>query len=135
MGRQEPGRDGLEYRLKELDPPGVAYYTWFIPPQDPSAFPVGLTGEAAAFVERVRRLGPIYGGAVPEAAVRLDLRLDAELGAGRDGVRARTHRLHARGHVLVEAEDERAVPRLRLVRSRPRRPGEAWVLAGGGADG
>ncbi|MEV6327726.1 hypothetical protein [Streptomyces sp. NPDC051909] len=135
MGRQEPGRDGLEYRLKELDPPGVVYDTWFIPPQDAGALPIGLTGEAAAFVARVQRLGPIYGGAVPEAAVRLDLRLDEEAVTRRDGVRARTHRLHARGHVLVEAEDERAVPRLRLVHSRPRRPGEAWVLMGGGADG
>ncbi|MFF8602200.1 hypothetical protein ACF065_13610 [Streptomyces sp. NPDC015232] len=135
MGRQEPGGCGREYRLKELDPPGVAYETWFIPPLDTDVVPVGLDGVAAASLERVRRLGPVYGGAVPEAAVRLDVRLDAELGPGESAVRARAHRLHAHGHVLVEAEDDQAVPRLRLVHRRPRRPGEAWVLADGTEDG
>ncbi|MEU8619630.1 hypothetical protein [Streptomyces sp. NPDC048623] len=148
---RRPGDGQRTYSLKELDPPGVAYDTWFIPVQGGAgSLPRGISGRAAEFLERIQRLGRVYGGAVPEAAVRLDRYLDADEprwgdlagllgiapGDGEpDGMRASVHELHAQGRFLVEVgeedEDSDAVPHLRVVRDRPERPGDAWVFTQG----
>ncbi|WP_329111822.1 hypothetical protein [Streptomyces sp. NBC_01353] len=158
MGRRKPGKqrrpgkDRREYTLRELEPPGSAYEDWFIPAQDTGPLPEGIDEEAADFLDRVQRLGPIYGNEVPEAAVHLDMCLDSgkvavlEGGAPRlvdfqglldrapgqdlESVRASTHRLHALGALLVEVEEEYGVPYVRFVLKRPEKPGEPWAFMG-----
>ncbi|MFD8985571.1 hypothetical protein [Streptomyces sp. NPDC059564] len=157
MGRRKPGKqrrtgkDGLRtFTLRELRPPGAAYEAWFIPAQAGVPIPDGLGEDAADIAARIGRLGPLYGGVVPQAALYLDLAMDsgklAVLKEGEahlievsdflgsvpgkdmdlDGMRAAAHELHAIGALLVEPDEEYGIPFVRFVSRRPEKPGEPW---------
>lgn len=182
MGRQKRGKPRRErpgggsapgrFLLRELEPPGDAYRRWYEPAGLEAAAAttggaVRLPGqrlsedarEARDLAERIRRLGPVYGGHVPHAALLLDMAVDAgavtiqrpgeaplavpvaaivagQQGQTPDGARRALHDLHAAGAFLITTEQAGpGGPRtavVRFVAKRPAAPGEAWALAGDG---
>jgi hypothetical protein len=133
--------------LSRLRPPGEHYRDWYdVPrtdrdgtlPDDPR-----LTGGARELLGRLMTLGPRYGGSFPHAAIVLDTMLDTgrlmmmqsdgritavdpqTFGAGglsAEQFREAVHELHAAAALLVADEGY-----VRLVASRPDRPGGRWI--------
>ena len=158
MGRKKPGkprrpRIPRQYTLQELQPPGSGYDEWInvSPDMDPSGIDDPRLGaEAMELMHRFARLGPLYDGKVPMAAVLLDGLLDTghlpvfgheESGSlvpleevtarwfsdvPPDAVRDSLHRLHAAGALLVFSHDEHDVSYVRLVAKKPEEPGQPW---------
>jgi hypothetical protein len=162
MGRKKPGKPRRakhprEYTLQELQPPGSGYEEWIRvrPGMDPSRIDDPRLGsEALALMHCFARLGPLYKGNVPMAAVFLDLLLDTghlpvfdgdengglvpleEMAAmmygdvSHDSVRDSIHRLHATGALLVVTDDGKDVHYVRMVAKRPEEPGQPWQFVG-----
>ncbi|MGW0735590.1 hypothetical protein [Streptomyces sp. NPDC002851] len=161
MGRSKPNkprrqRGQATYTLRQLQPPGELYTTWFhVRADEPTALPEqGLSDDAVDLMKRLRRIAPYYGGQqLPEAAVMLDIAIDvgalgiltgpdggdiipldqagAALGADGDDVRASLHRLHAVGALLTVQHEEHTF--VRIVAKRPESPGDEWILEGDAA--
>ena len=162
MGRKKPGkprrpRVPRQYTLQELQPPGTGYDEWIhvSPDMDPSGInDPRLTGEALELMHCFARLGPLYNGKVPMAAVFLDGLIDTghlplfghddsgqlvpieEMAArmygdvSHDSVRDSLHRLHAAGALLVFSHEEHDVSYVRIVAKRPDEPGDPWQFVG-----
>ncbi|MET9954454.1 hypothetical protein ABZ135_23325 [Streptomyces sp. NPDC006339] len=134
-----------------MDPPGAAYEEWFIPAQNVGSLPGELDAQCTDFLDRIQRLGPLYGNEVPMAALHLDMCLDSgkiavldgeeprlvdfeglvgRIEEGMDGIRQSTHRLHATGALLVDVDEEHDIPFVRFVLKRPGKPGEPWAFVG-----
>ncbi|AEY94168.1 hypothetical protein SHJG_p1037 (plasmid) [Streptomyces hygroscopicus subsp. jinggangensis 5008] len=107
--------------------------------------------QALALMERLARLGPLYGNKVPKAALYLDDLIDTGhlpiFGDGEEGtlvsvaeaaarfgstadVRQSLHNLHAVGALLVDTDDEHDIAFIRLVAKRPEEPGQPWRFQG-----
>lgn len=165
MGRNKPGKprrprntSGVprQYTLEELQPPGEPYDEWFTirPGVDPAQITdPRLEADARDLMHRLARLGPLYDGKVPKAALFLDDLIDTgslpimgndktgslmpiemmaeSLGsASSDDVRESIHNLHAFGALLVMTDDEHDVAYVRMVAKRPDRPGGRWHFEG-----
>ncbi|MER7703608.1 hypothetical protein ABTX81_11990 [Kitasatospora sp. NPDC097605] len=160
MGRRKPGkprreRGPVEYTLQQLRPPG--YDEWMTPaagfdPERAAADP-RLSPRAVDLMRRLARLRPAYGPKVPLQAAWLDMALDrgslrlrhpdgsigdlpadelaSVIGGAAEGsdVRNAVHELHAAGALLVDPDggDDTV---LRVVVSKPAKPGDPWLFAG-----
>lgn len=162
MGRKKPGkprrpRVPRQYTLRELQPPGSGYDEWIdVPPDmDPSGINDPRLGKGEIdLMHCFARLGPLYNGRVPMAAVLLDGLLDTghlpifghddtghmatidELASkwfsdiSSDDVRDSVHRLHAAGALVLFSHDEHDVSYVRLVAKKPEEPGQPWHFHG-----
>lgn len=142
------------YTLHELQPPGQGYDDWIDVPAglDPGAInDPRVKGEHLEMMARIARLGPIYGGRMPEAALVLDMLIDggqlpiaegeengvlvpmAELaerfGAAGD-IRETIHRLHSAGMLLVVDGPDDESSFVRMVMQKPAEPGQPWRFVG-----
>ncbi|MEU4180981.1 hypothetical protein [Streptomyces sp. NPDC026589] len=154
-------RDARVLPLRQLRPPGALYRTWFflpagMNPDVPESWGLfGLDGAARpAAVLALHELAPLYGGEIPEAALRLDeyvvaLNLPVRRRDGRTAptplknfvasIELRTatktertpsredvHRLHAKG--MFTLGDDLAA---RISVARPRTASDAWSFRDG----
>ncbi|MGV2914694.1 hypothetical protein [Streptomyces alfalfae] len=160
MGRKKPGkprrqRSPQEYTLRQLKPPGEPYDEWFTVHAGSAAYrnDIRLNLNVVALMDRIQRLGPLYGGEVPKAAVYLDSLIDtgklpifqgedegtlvpiADMAAAHDGasleeIRESIHKLHAVGALIVFSDDDHDVSYVRMVAKRPEEPGMPWQFDG-----
>lgn len=163
MGRKKPGKPRRprnttcrEYTLQELRPPGDAYDEWYTVNPDMSAEQVAAMGvdpEALDIMRRMARLGPLYNGELPKAALLLDQLIDtghlpllsddeegilmsletmvpAQASGDPDSIRESVHNLHSVGALLVVTDEKHDMPFVRLVAKRPDHPGDRWYFEG-----
>lgn len=163
MGRHKPGkrrrerRQGANYTLRQLQPPGDGYDEWIQATPGMDLTHVGrdprLSAESVELMQRIARLAGPYGRQVPMAAVLLDTVMDTgflPLQKGKEtvmvplddaarmlgtttvetaSVRESVHQLHSVGALLVQYADEEEIAVARIVAQRPQHPGEPWIFA------